>query len=222
MASYQVDYWTTPKNGVEGNKVTSACFSGLGYGGENLKSIRYLCKVDPAINDEMVDFYLNFLKGVLTTREWTFKKVGADKEKEVEFILDCANWNRQNVLLYLTAFRIVWEYPEIVLEFFKYKDLPLDKQFEKFQEVHQDSYDGKIKLLKFGNLSGHGLMCYYGANNREPIAIDEFQERLKKQANNSVNSYFINQKPPPPPKPVPPPVPLMPVEKLIHNPAIFA
>ncbi len=75
MASYQVDYWTTPKNGVEGNKVTSACFSGLGYGGENLKSIRYLCKVDPAINDEMVDFYLNFLKYSSKERFSNFTKL---------------------------------------------------------------------------------------------------------------------------------------------------
>jgi hypothetical protein len=247
MANYDVTWWETI-DGKE-NKKNSICFSSLSSADNGITSIRYLANIDKRLTNEEIDFYLDFITKTFTGRDWSFKKIENGKKIEnIEYILKTDNWNKNNVLVYLSAFRLVDEGYEIINGLFKNRAENFDTQFYKFQEIHKDISDDKITLSKNGNytLSCHGLMHFgpYGgtcrSENFNPIKLEALQKRLKEMSSDKVHGYFsptehkvaapkVEQviKPANPINPVKPVAPLeikpkKPVDKLIKNDNIFA
>lgn len=192
--AFEVHYFSTLADGKI-KETTNVCFSALPSDDTGIKSIRYLCPIDDRLNDETVDFYLDFVRKTFTGRDWSFKK---DK-KSIEFILDTSkNWNKYNVLVYLSAFRLCDESAEIILELYKNRTEQFDTQFIKFQDIHKSVCEDKITLKKNGlhTLNCHGLIFYspYGGtckiNEFSPIDYNTFKNRLEKTLSSSVHKYF--------------------------------
>lgn len=189
MAKTNVEFWQSV-----GNKIIyteDICF-------RNINSIKlpkrvvYLAPIDEKLNKiEEVIFYLQFLDKILNKDIYKHKIFNSKRyENHAMFTLDCSNLNKRNsIFLYLTAFRYIDEYCEILKELYKSKDeTDIDKLFLIFQKIHHDHDD--LKKAKRGNLSGHGLISNYFRNGFNPISLEEFQDNLKNQSSQTVQGFF--------------------------------
>ena len=237
--AYDVTWWET-KDGAE-KKKNGICFSSLPSGDEGITSIRYLANIDDRLTAEQIDFYLDFITKVFTGRNWSFKKIEKDnKVINIEYTLDTSNWNKYNILVYLSAFRLPDEGFEIIEGLFNSRAEKFDTQFYKFQEIHKDISEDKIILKKNGNytLVCHGLAHYgsYGGTCRSedfnPIKLEILQKRLKEMSCSKVHGYFSPTEPAVKVEKVEQviaaapiilePKVKQPIDKLVKNEAIFA
>jgi len=141
------------------------------------------------LTKEQINFYYGFLKEITAGDDYSFSYEFKDKNLEVSLKTNPKNFeSRYKALLYLTALRYVQEYPEIVKALIAHKDEPIEIKFDKFQEIHELASNGKIRLVKYGNLAGHGLM--YKMYSKERIDLNKFKNNLKSSLKDSVNSYF--------------------------------
>jgi len=95
----------------------------------------------------------------------------------------------------LTWFRIPQEHAEIVPELYKrHKEGDdLETTFANFQSIHDEIVSGKLKILKWNTLCGHGLIYRYaGYGQTGPIkiiTIKQFVDNIKNKVR-SVNAHF--------------------------------
>jgi hypothetical protein len=190
---YNVLFWEI--TGRKKEKVSSVCFANIAnisrYGASKLpERILYKCKKDPALTKDEVVFYCNFLTKLLG-KEFSFR----DSGDWTFFRLKTAGLSPMKTLLYLTAFRCLCEFADIVKHFCKVnKDKSnLDELFQSLQEAHFEAARGNIPL-KYGNLSGHGLMYSYGWglkwSSPNLISLEDFKSNLIKDNFNRVQSFF--------------------------------
>lgn len=195
--AFSVTWFNIDVAGKE-TKFTNICFSSLPVSDSGIKSIRYLCNIDDRFTNQQIDFYLDFLVSMLTGRVWSFKKNKEDKPTIIEFTLETSNWNKYNVLVYLSAFRILDEAWEIASALYKAKTETFNTQFYKFQEIHLAASKEEITLKKNGRhtLSCHGV-CEYGPyggtcgyDDFKVIDFEVFEKRLKTMSPKKVHKYL--------------------------------
>ena len=203
----QVKYWKI--NGDESKEVNNICFSDINYSGCTLPDkIKYEVPVDECLNKDIVDFYLKFLASMLDGNNYecefvSIKDIEEIKElfsngTKINFTLNCENLAKAKVLLYLTAFRTISEFPEILIEFYKSKNKSnKEVLFKDFQECHVKFVRNELLTegdYKYYNLSGHGLVYnyYWCRKENEPIFItlQEFQKNLKRNDTRGVQDHF--------------------------------
>ena len=152
--------------------------------------ILYSCPVDKDIAKDTLLFYLNFLDQILEKNLYKYKIFTARNKLFVLYRLNSKTLKNSKILLYLTAFRYIEEFPEILIELFNnQKDKSIEGLFDFFQDIHNKSAHGKFALHKTNNLSGHGLMYpYFGGF--KVITIEQFKENLKKKNPSSITEFF--------------------------------
>jgi hypothetical protein len=187
MSTNNCNYHTVSKDGKVSKLLNDICFARIKY--ENLKEFHYLPKIEGGLSDDAVNFYIEFLKKLLTDLEFEGNIVETERGKSVLFKLLTLDYkNRIHNLLYLTAFRYVDEYSGIVKEFFDSKNSKesFEETFNKFQTIHYSK-------SKFFNLGGHGLICpksCYGESGENPITLEQFKQNLQNKKN-TVQAYFL-------------------------------
>lgn len=189
MAQYNVKFWCYAENGTEKFN-DDICFRNLPNC--NINKIKYLAKKDADISNEVAEFYLSFLKKILKpSYTWKWNYTTYEGQNYVEFNIQVVGgYNRILMLLFLTAFRNIQEYPEILNEFFKFKDEKnINRLFLTFQQLHHDACKNIIKLEKYGNLSGHGLMYWY-YNPYKPLSVKNFYKNLTNNNISKIQSFF--------------------------------
>lgn len=171
----------------------AACFAQISRNDKMPNVLRYICKPTDSLSNEEIDFYLSFLKQVLTKYPFTTKKTFI--KKYVIFEMDVSKFSYKMLLLHFTAFRYLDEFPEIVAALFKaskqIKDI--SELFEKFECLHNDNLQGKL-LTPRGYLGSHGLAYPYGTATFIPISLMQFWGNLDKNLS-QVHDYFKHTAP---------------------------
>lgn len=189
-----VDYWLIRKGRVA-EHVNAYCFGSIGIPPD---AIRYIAPTHKSLSQEALDFYLGFMKRVLKTDggpKFSFRKVEPTELGDLLYRLETKGLTKIQALFYLTWFRYPVEFPELVNELFNRKASGDDDEalFLKFQQAHADAQAGKIKLLVYNNLSGHGLIYKYNGyedGSGAPITLAKLHENIKANPI-SVQRYFL-------------------------------
>lgn len=161
-------------NKLSPRKYSGPCFSSLN---EDAEKVVFHCAVDKELTPQEIEFFLAFISNVLDTTKFSVKYKDVYK---IKFKLDKTSLNRKASLLYLTFFRYLQEFPDIVKELFKHKDEKLETLFTSFQYVHHLNKINKFPI-RWENIPGHGLIYDYGTRDFLPIDILTLQTNLKNQ-----------------------------------------
>jgi len=191
----KVLYWEIDPTQKTAKRTYYQCFSGLNgfdYMTRAVRpmppKVRYLALVNSGLLVGELKFFLDYLSNLLDTSRYTYKIVkcgGKTKTKRVLFNLNTEGLNRMQTLFYLTAFRMVDEFPEVIKDFFLSKDKVGEELFLEFQKAH-------FKHAKTHyNMSGHGLMYWgYGSSVFSSIDLPTFKANLTDKNITSVQSFF--------------------------------
>lgn len=170
-------------NSLKPKKYTGSCFSSLD---EDAEQVIFHCQVDQELTPDEIEFFLKFMSDILDTTKFSIKYKDI---YHIKFKLNTISLNYISSLLYLTFFRYLQEFPDIIKEFFKHKGEDSEELFQSFQHIHFLNKIDKFPI-RWENMSGHGLMYDYGNRKFEPINIDIFKQRLKQQEITSVHKYW--------------------------------
>lgn len=200
MSAY---FWYVHFTQSDGKKTyrnrNAACFATIFYDLKSymkidgIKSIRYMARVHENVTKEMALFYFEFLNKMLNRKYFTWKYKEFKGKRYIRFVLDCSQFKKRSVsLLYLTAARVVHEFPEIAAAFYEYRGKNVFELFQGLQLVHFQTLRGIYKST-YGNQGGHGLMYDYNWSRVDfvPITLKTFRQRLKKEEFDSVQKYFF-------------------------------
>jgi hypothetical protein len=171
------------------------CF-GLMYGQEAPTAIRYIAPITTnlksrtELDDKAIKFYLDFLKTLLkrpSCPKFMMRRVKGC----IHFRLESKGLHYLRMLFFLTLFRYVHQYPEVIQElFFQHKDGDkLEKTFENFYRIHTEVANGKLKVTSAAYTDE---MVMYNGYNQVPIPLEKFLQNLDYNAKGSrrVQSYF--------------------------------
>ena len=201
----QVRYWEI--KGSKTKEINDICFSGLKYPLTLPDKIKYEAPVDESLNRDIVDFYIKFLAIILDSNNYEYEFVSIKDEGErkklfsngtkINFTLKCQKLAKTKALLYLTAFRLISEFPEILIEFYQSKDKSnKETLFKEFQKCHVKYVRNEgNEIYKYSNLSGHGLIYDYYWHQKENvptfITLKQFQAKLGDNNIRNVQEHFV-------------------------------
>lgn len=190
---FVVYYKLEPKKKPQ--RINYQCF-GLMYGGGVPTAIRYIAPITTTLKsrtkleDGAVDYYLGFLKRLL--KRPSCPKFMMRKVKDcIHFRLESKDLHYRRMLFFLTLFRYVHHYPEVVQEmFFQHKaGDTIEKEFENFFQIHSDVSNGKLKVTSSCYTDE---MVMYNGYESKPMPYAEFIKRLDDNEKGSmrVQDYF--------------------------------
>lgn len=189
----QVKYYYINKHRKSSEENIRACYSGVS--GPEMRSqdqIATTLDIDETLTQEEVDSFLRLAESLLDTEMYSVVVNFPGRELKAFISLSGLNYNRTLILLYLTVFRYVQEFPEIIKNTcgVKYKTAQL--KYEKFASQHLNSV-----TKKYNGLYGHGLIVpkdhVFGPNaGAEIIALKDVRARILQSDKtfNSVQRYF--------------------------------
>lgn len=180
-----VTYWNRFKDKAK-KHVSAACFSSYNQSyyskekaNKDLTKIYYKCPIDPSLTGEEIDFYLKFVRAILPKNIFKVRRI---KDNNFLFILDARTIvGSQKILSFLSYFRYVNEFPEIIKDFYLNKSEKLADNFIAFQKSHS------VKLVKYPY--GKSIHCVK-PNGNSPVSYKTWKSRNKEFSLNSVNAYF--------------------------------
>lgn len=184
-----IDFYTLDKDGPEGVErkwLNQACFASASWDDEKLApfAIRYPC-VNTATK-QSAQFWCIALSMILDDSLFVYH-ADSDKWTNVEFTLKSEGMEYKKALLYLTAFRYLYEGPRFVEA---YQSLPW-----KEEPTKQELFDGLMDLAlgagKLGGpMSGHALFSYYYDDKIKRITYDKFLKNLADPSFTTVQMHF--------------------------------
>ena len=189
-----VRYWYKDPYTLKYVRVKYICFSNLcdrlSDRKFNIDSIKYVIATSLPIKN--LRAYLSFVGTILCGQNYKYRIFKLKKMAKIRYIhlsLNVKNMSFNQALLYLTCFRYVQEFPEIIENFLlKSKNSKtIEDRFYYFQKSHNEAIIGDI-YLKYDNLAGHGLMYKFGIF--DPILLKDFNLNLKNNNIKTVHAYF--------------------------------
>lgn len=171
------------------------CFSNLNSkirSDIEFKKIDYFARVRSSLKKSEVNKYVKFIKQLLDENKfkvWVYPF----KKKKVFYSLNSDGMGEGRVLLYLTLFRYMDDFPEIVKQFTSKMTNGLEENYNLFVEIHRHFIGNAGDGLSYNNLSGHGAMCSYNPQAFKPKSFTAFQKNLDKNLK-SAQSYFVDSK----------------------------
>ena len=191
MIDNQVVYWIKQNNKVI--KLIEPCFSSIRC--QKNKFIKYHVYINNSISNQIVFYYIKFLSKILDKKKFQYKLYKKLNKRLLSLKLKFTSSHKPLELLYLTAFRYLYEFPEIVKELYNLRKNNIKENFILFQELHMHHYLGTEKYNMNHNIScnlgGHGLI-YNPSDwiaNSSFISVIQFKNNLK-QNKSSVQRYF--------------------------------
>ena len=191
-----VRYWYRDPYTLKYVRVKYICFSNLrdrlSDGKFNIDSIKYV--IPTKLSNNKLKEYLSSIETFFADKPYKYRIFKLEKKTTTKYIhlsLNVKNMGFNRDLLYLTCFRYIQEFPEIIENFLlKSKNSKtIEDKFYHFQKSHNEAIIGNI-YLKYDNLAGHGLM--YKFDSFEPILLKDFKINLKNINVRSVHAYFNN------------------------------
>lgn len=168
---FSVDYRELDEDNNRWRKSGGSCFSSARPG----RLCKYRCVIDPKITTEEIKAYLSHLKEFLHAEKFTFRQY----KQLVVFKLDSRGMESKELLTYLTAFRMLDEYGQIIKMWFALGGLTPQ---ERFQNLYLVYYEIVANWRNF--YEGHALMVpYVGSGLDDPsppgeISLEEYREKL--------------------------------------------
>lgn len=189
-----VTYWRL-KKGAKPERVESQCFGTMSRSGVP-EGIRYICPISKTeegkeLTNDMVDFYLGFMKRLITTPH-SPKFLVRRLKRQVHFKMECSGMKYIDALFFLQWARYPREFPEHIYELWNgRKEEETDEEmFTRFQVSHNLVAIGKFRVSS-QYAESHGLSYnverYTGSV--KPITIAELQENIKLKPS-MVHAYF--------------------------------
>lgn len=184
--------WTEITKGKKRVKTGDICFRSItGLDGEYVSG-KYVCPplpdfvcyhVKARTGKEETEFWLGFLKKLFLPRSWKYRKTLSG----LTVTLRTKRLKKHTMLMQLTAFRCLDEFPEVVNEFYKSKDeSDPEKLLHELVRIHHAKRDTL-------GMSGHGLMYYYFTDKDKlpnHATIAQVHQRLKANKLEGVHKYF--------------------------------
>ena len=149
-----VNYWRF-ETGRKPKRINWMCFGLMGEQGAGVPdAVRYIAPIAPTLaggepmRECVIDFYLGFMHRLLHKSDlpmWFYLK-GPDF---VEFTLDTRGLKYKFALFFLTWFRYVHQYPDLLNLFYHRAHLLADDEavFREFQEVHHMACRSKVRMI---------------------------------------------------------------------------
>ena len=182
-------------------KEKTACFSGIVKNKEDQTiKIVYLVKAHPTLSIEEIKFWINVLSFILNGNLFSFKIRQTKKGSIiVKWNLNTVGLSRSHVLMYLTAFRYIEEFPNHVKRIFLLKKSKEKEIFDSLILNHMKAChpieDKELEPVA----NGHGLMSFYNLDKKtraaNAISLKDFklkmQEDIKKKNCCRVFDFFL-------------------------------
>lgn len=202
--SYQVKYDEHHSDGTVDKQKTHVCFSGIYRNNTDAKKtigFEYRGFVRDVLTDKEINNWIAFLSELLDASRFTHELVEKDalygmihfdgeRKRKVIWNFNCKGFSRQKALLYLTAFRYLDEYEQIVQQVSKAMDdgKTFEEVYGVFQQAHQQ--DTKKNYLR-QCVGGHSLMYHYASDvNALNISLADFRTNLEQDLQATVNNFF--------------------------------
>lgn len=193
-----VNYWRLePK--TKPVRINKQCFGSMVEAGVP-SAIRYIAPITKVMKngknvaEGAVDFYLKFMLRILRQPEspkFTVRRIGED----VYYRIESKGLFFRRVLFYLTWFRYVHHYPEMIHELFTRAKPGDDDEalFRIFQEAHWDMCKGTIEVLSRTYSDESLIYRYWGQDNGNPTPLATLINNIKlgKTESIRVQHYFI-------------------------------
>lgn len=192
---------------------TGACFSNIRCTNIEGLKIRYVTYTR-RVSDDVSNFWIAFCKAILTDIPFTAELTKDEGSPCIMWTLSRAHSRFLHTLLYLSFFRCIDEYVEIVQALYNEwggrgtVEERLDELFTVFYQMHLDSrgQTGKYAsvICHGADWNAHALVYSDGVllpgayvspyapegSHHEPITLAQFRENLKRDDSKSVQSYF--------------------------------
>ena len=190
MYTANVKYWVRSKDLLK-KELNTNCFSAVvrphspysEFDIKKTKSIVYKC-VPPAkesgfyLDKQIQDFYIEFVTKLFAKFKYNLQYRFL-KDKKFLFRLTLNQKlinNPAKILLILTLFRYIQEFPEILMDFYKNKKNNLSDNFIQFQVSHNNTLKDK---KYYDNRYGHSIISQYGCNLPDSISLEDFSLKFK-------------------------------------------
>ena len=169
------------------------CFSVIDSSTNKYKTIAYSCDVDRAVlSQENVDFYIKFLKSLLP--KGSFEIDGKTDGKFIEFVINRNELNekfflqdnKSKILLILTAFRYLSEFPNVVKKLAEKQPKELADKLKVFYGLNKPDWNNN----KSNAFYGHGLIGEYYTTGKYIFTKKELEENLNNPSIDSVQKHF--------------------------------
>lgn len=187
-----VRFWTQKTEKCKLIRRSNICFAPIsGSFEQGLFLINYVIPIESKVlTDKQIKFYLKFVSSILDKSRFKYRHFRFKKTKTRSYLhlsLNTKGMTYKQALLYLTFFRYLHEFSELVIDFCdNSQEIKGDSElFDSFIKTSINAVNGKINYGYF-NLGGHGLIC--SANIK--IKLDKFKENLKNNNLTTVHSFF--------------------------------
>ena len=178
----------------------STCFWSANTEDERISHIIYYAPKNKILARKEVLFWNKFLRSILKGQKWSAKI----NTRSVSYTYYPQKYSRPKNVLYLSLFRYIDYFPEIVKAVYAFKDESEEKVFEEFQRAHYPYMEkGKLNKKRYQGgtsfyssyLCSYGLIYYgdysYGVgSSKTPITIKRFQKNLANLNIESIHNHI--------------------------------
>ncbi len=165
-------------------RVNYVCFGGL-LDQDLPSAIRYIAPIGKECCDGTkvavgaLEFYIAFMKRVLIRKEspkFSMKKIGST----VVFRLKTKGLCYYRALFFLTWFRYVHHYPEIIHRLYigRNQRESLESTFRRFFLLHNDYASGKF--IVSSNAAANEMVMYNWGGKKEPITLNKLWSNMER------------------------------------------
>lgn len=215
--SCNVDYWQHYTDGRPSLfQQGQACFCWIPW--TAVTKIDYLARPKDGMTDEHVRFWDAFLRTWLVELPWTIELTAdaAGGRRWLFKLLACSP-NSRKTLLYLSAFRYLDEFSNVVRALYDARDQDVTPE-ARFLRFYRIQVEGQTKAGEYGQvvtcdedrlINIHGLVCLHermGTSSETPVAMADVMANLAASTSTRVHSFFRPLVAVPAPAAVPAPV----------------
>ncbi len=185
---FVVYYRLEPKKRAK--RVNYVCFGELQD--EALPSaVRYIAPINKEccdgtkVAEGALEFYLNFMKRVITRKEspkFSFKKI----KNTVVFRIKTKRLKYHRALFFLTWFRYVHHQPEVIHRLFVGREPreSLESTFKRFFIIHNDYVNHKF--MPTSTASANEMVMYSWGGKAEPITLKKLWDNMERAAKKDI------------------------------------
>ena len=147
--------------------------------------VTFHCEISKKLTSQEVNHFVKFIKR-LTNRKKSFEVI-----ELTETIIKIKIIRGENYVvsrMWLTLFRFLQEFPEVVAQF--YAERKSKHTINDQIKIFCDLNNGRAPKLDYNNLQGHGIQIPFFDKNKTPVSFNTFKQRIKDENISTVYGAF--------------------------------